>query len=453
MNIDNLLFISAFLPIALLLYWLIPGQKGKNIVLLVASFVFYTFGSVSGLVLLVVSGVINYLFGLMILRQRGAKAVCVTAVILNLLFLATFKYLNFFVTEIFGLPSVELGIAAPLGISFFVFKCISYIVDAYRNPENGSKNLAEVFLYISFFPQIVAGPIARFSQFKTQLTDRSFDSDLLADGLRRFVIGLSKKVILAQVLGQLVDKVYDLQSGMIDIRLAWLAAVAYMLQIYFDFSGYSDMAIGLGQGFGIQTPENFQYPYAAVSVTDFWRRWHISLSSWFRDYLYIPLGGNRKGKLRAALNKCIVFAFCGIWHGAAWTFVAWGLWHGLFSALESLKVIRIEKGSFLSRVYTLLVVCLGFVVFRAQSLVQGAEIIKAMFIPVVGSVSVLTGEAIAVLLFGAVVAMPVVPGLKGKLERQKWFAPVSYVVSILLFALCLMKMASGGFMPFIYAQF
>jgi len=456
MNIDNLLFISAFLPVALVLYWLIPGQKGKNILLLAASLVFYAFGSVSGLILLLIAVLFNYVCGLLIIGRKTEKIVCIVAIVCNLAFLGAFKYLNFFVTEILGLQPVELGVAAPLGISFFVFKCISYIVDSYRNPEHGSKNIEEVLLYISFFPQVVAGPITRFSQFKGQLKARTFCIESISSGLRRFVIGLFKKVVLAGILGQVADKVFAMESGVLDICLAWLGAIAYMLQIYFDFSGYSDMAIGLGKCFGIDTPENFQYPYGAVSVTDFWRRWHISLSSWFRDYLYIPLGGNRKGKYRAALNKCIVFTLCGIWHGAAWTFVVWGLWHGLFSALESMKAIRIEKGRVLSRIYTLLVVCLGFVMFRAESLPQGVEMIKAMFngFAVTGATlrGILTGEAIVALIAGVLMALPIVPWLK-KTKWGQWLEPASYALCIALFVVCLMKTASGGFTPFIYAQF
>lgn len=456
MNIDNLLFTSAFLPIVLALHWLIPGRKGKNTLLLVASLIFYAFGSLSGLILLLAMGVINYIFGLLIIRKKAAKIVCVSAVVVNTAFLGIFKYLNFIITQILGLPSVELGIAAPLGVSFFVFKCISYIVDTFRNPKHGSDNIGEVLLYISFFPQIVAGPITRFSQFKNQLDVRIFNIETVSSGLRRFVIGLTKKVVLSSVLGQVADKVFALESGSLDIRFAWLGAIAYMLQIYFDFSGYSDMAIGLGKGFGMDTPENFQYPYAAVSVTDFWRRWHISLSSWFKDYLYIPLGGNRKGKCRAALNKIIVFTFCGIWHGAAWTFVIWGLWHGLFSALESMKVIKIEKGRIMCRIYTLTIVCLGFVMFRAESLSQGVEMIGAMFtgFAITGTAlkSILTGKAMAALVAGVFMALPVVPWLK-KSKWGNWLEPVSYVVCIVLFAVCLMKLASGGFTPFIYAQF
>ena len=459
MNIDGVLFISCFLPVVLTLYWLIPKDTGRNILLLTAGLVFYAFGSLSGLGLLVGAAAFNYIMGRLIQRRKAPNLFCVIAVAADLIFLGVFKYLDFAVTEVLGLPAVELGIAAPLGISFFIFKCISYIVDTYRDRGQGTKDPLAFLLYISFFPQVMAGPISRFSQFRSQLSERSRDAERISRGIRRFVVGLAKKLILAGTLGAAADKIFGLDAGIVDIRLAWLGAIAYMLQIYFDFSGYSDMAIGLGNAFGMDTPENFQYPYIANSVTDFWRRWHISLSSWFRDYLYIPLGGNRKGKLRTALNKCIVFAFCGIWHGAAWTFVLWGLWHGLFSALESLKVIRIQKGRVLSRVYTLLVVCLGFVMFRAGDLAQGFHMIGAMFtgfgLTVPGTVAlhgILTGETVAVLVLGAVLSLPVVPWIRSKIQG-KWLEPVSYAACVLLYGICLMALASGGFTPFIYAQF
>ncbi len=459
MSIDGVLFISCFLPVVLVLHWLIPADRGRNFLLLIAGLIFYAFGSLGGLLLLVATGLVNYIFGRLIMGGRAPKTFCTIAVILDLAFLAVFKYLDFVITDILGLPEVELGIAEPLGISFFVFKCISYIVDTYRDRAQGTKNSPEFLLYISFFPQVMAGPIARFSQFQSQLAGRSRDSEHISRGIRRFVVGLAKKLILAGTLGSLADKVFGMDSSLLDFRLAWLGAIAYMLQIYFDFSGYSDMAIGLGNAFGFETLENFQYPYIAASITDFWRRWHISLSGWFRDYLYIPLGGNRKGRARAALNKFIVFALCGIWHGAAWTFVLWGVWHGLLSALESLKVIRILKGRVLSRIYTLLAVCLGFVMFRAGTVTQGFEMLGAMFTAfsmtdaaTVALRGMLTGQTLTALGAGVLLSMPVMPWLKPRL-RGKWLEPVSYAACIVLFILCLMQLASGGFAPFIYAQF
>lgn len=456
MNFDSAFFLAVFLPLLALLYRVIPGNRGKNSLLLVAGLVFYAFGSLQGLVLLVLAALVNFLLGLLILAGKRPKLVCGIAVGLDLAFLAAFKYLDFFLGDILGLPGIKLGLAAPIGISFFVFKCICYVVDTCRDPNKGSRNFFEVLLYISFFPQVMAGPITRFSDFRPQLSQRKVGA--AAPGLRRFVIGLAKKLVLSGTLAALADGVFALDSGDLDIRLAWLGAVGYMLQIYFDFSGYSDMAIGLGQVFGFATSENFNYPYIADSITDFWRRWHISLSTWFKDYLYIPLGGNRKGKPRAALNKAIVFTLCGLWHGASWNFVLWGAWHGLLSAVESLKWIKPKK--LWGRVYTLLVVCLGFVMFRAATVEQGFAVIGAMFTGFtatpVGTValhSLLSGQAVFALILGAVLCLPWVRWIQKDQRRYEKMDILSYPACLLLFVLCLVKLAAGGFAPFIYFQF
>jgi len=356
------------------------------------------------------------------------------------------------------------GLAAPLGMSFFLFKAISFLVDTYRRPESTKGSFWDFLQYLSFFPQVTAGPIARYDQFAPQLASRRLTIPEAAAGIRRFIVGLGKKVLLCTALAQAADGVFALEAGSLNLPLAWLGAVAYLLQIYFDFSGYSDMAIGLGQALGFSTPENFRYPYAAASIGDFWRRWHLSLSYWFRDYVYIPLGGNRKGKYRTALNKIIVFALCGAWHGAAWTFLAWGLWHGLFSALESLGIVPVKRlsqsrgGRGVLHVYTLLVVCLGFVLFRAESLVQAGSLMGAMFagftFPAEATVALYrlcSWETLGVLVLGGVLSLPVKPWLQKHLP--KWTEPLTYAGCLLLLALCMMKLAAGGFAPFIYAQF
>lgn len=444
--------ISVFLPLTVVASWLLPRERGRNILLFVAGLVFYALGSFTGLLLLLGAIGINYLLGLWLQKTSRRKLLCAVAVGLNLLFLGAYKYLNF----LLGADTVSL--VAPVGISFFTFKCISYLVDTCRDPAQGTKNLFRFALYVSFFPQITAGPITRYSQFALQLGRR--ERGLIAQGLRRFVIGLGKKLILSGTLAQLTDGVFALANP--HAGLAWLGAVSYMLQIYFDFSGYSDMAIGVGQMFGFQTPENFNHPYIAGSIGDFWRRWHISLSSWFKDYLYIPLGGNRKGKFRAALNKAIVFTLCGLWHGANWTFLVWGAWHGLLSAIESIKRPDPKKlpGKLLAHAYTLLAVCLGFVMFRADSVQQGFAMIGAMFTGffttaenTVALHSLLNGQALAVLVLSAVLCLPWTrwlrkkPGLYARLETLSW------VGCLLLFVLCLLKLAAGGFAPFIYFQF
>lgn len=452
MSFDSVFVIGCFLPPTVFLYWLLRKDSWRNVLLFVAGLVFYAFGSLSGLVLLLAAVAVNYAMGIWIQKAKKRRFLCGLTVAANLLFLGAYKYLNF----LLGAETVSL--VAPVGISFFTFKCISYIVDTCRDPAKGTKNFFRFALYVSFFPQITAGPIARFEHFAPQLQDRR--SMQLPAGLRRFVIGLGKKLILSGTLAQVTDGVFALAAP--DARLAWLGAIAYMLQIYFDFSGYSDMAIGVAQMFGFHTPENFDYPYIAGSITDFWRRWHISLSAWFKDYLYIPLGGNRKGKLRAALNKAIVFTLCGLWHGANWTFLVWGAWHGLLSAIESIKRVQPKKlpGKLLAHAYTLLAVCLGFVMFRAADVQQGFSMIGAMFtgfairdVNTVALHSLLNAESICVLVLSVVLCLPWVQWLKKREALYAKLETVSWIACLALFALCLIKLAAGGFAPFIYFQF
>jgi len=456
---DNIFFLSCFLPLALVLHWVIPWMKGKNAVLLLVSLVFYAFSGLTGLLLLLGTAAINYLLGLA-LKTKARKIAMITGVILNVGFLCAFKYLDFILADVLGLAHLQPGLIAPLGISFFVFKCISYLVDGCRDEEQVTRNFGKLLLYISFFPQITMGPITRFSEFAPQLTERALTMDDIAKGLRRFAAGLGKKILIAGTLASVVDGVFALEA--VDIRLAWVGAIAYCLQLYFDFSGYIDMVIGLGMALGFATRENFNYPYIASTVGDFWRRWHMSLSTWFKDYLYIPLGGNRKGRLRAGINKCIVFLLCGLWHGAAWTFIIWGLWHGLFSLLESLNVIpakRLQKSRVLGHVYTLLVVCIGFVMFRAGTVAQGAQIIGAMFagfkLTAAGTVALyklLNAETVLMLITGVVLSMPVSKKLLDS-DFGEHLDKLAYIGAIAVFALSLLKLAAGDFAPSIYAQF
>ena len=454
MNFDALFFISCFLPLVLALYYIVPGERGKNILLLAAGLVFYCFGSLQGLLILLASSVLNFLLGRRIQAGKRPGLWLGIGAAFNLGLLGFYKYLDFLLGSVLCLPQLRLGLAAPLGISFFTFKCVSYLVDTRRDPGKGAERYFDFLLYISFVPQLIAGPITRFGDFRRQLSGRKLDTP--APGLRRFIVGLGKKALLSGGLARIVDSVFALDAAHLDARLAWLGAIAYSLQIYFDFSGYSDMAIGLGQMFGFETVENFNFPYIASSITDFWRRWHISLSSWFRDYLYIPLGGNRRGRMRTALNKMIVFWLCGLWHGAAWTFLVWGAWHGLLSALESLGWVK-PRG-ILGRGYTLLAVCLGFVMFRAGSLGQGFGMIGAMFtgfsVTTAGTAALfglLTWENAFLVALGAVLCLPWSRWIARR--DWRWAAALSYAACVALFALCLVRLASGGFAPFIYAQF
>ncbi len=465
MSSDSIFFISCFLPFSLAVYYLIPSLRVKNYIMLILGLLFYSFGSLSGLAVLLIASTVNYLLGRLLLKERFRRGVLAIGVVANLIFLAVYKYLSFVLSDILGVENVDLGLTVPLGISFFTFKSISYLIDTYKSKQNGTKNYLDLLLYISFFPQIAAGPIARFVDFKPQLTTRAMSLEGVTEGVRRFIVGLSKKLIIAGTLGSVVDTVFELQAGL-DARLAWLGAIGYSLQIYFDFSGYSDMAIGLGRMFGFNTLENFNYPYVASSIGNFWRRWHISLSSWFKDYLYIPLGGNRKGKCIAALNKAIVFTLCGIWHGANWTFLLWGFWHGLLSAIESLNIVPVKRldslkcGRIVGRVYTLLAVCLGFVMFRASSVENGFGVIGAMFSEFEFTDSstvlfrtLLNGETVAILILAVIFSVPLKDWLLKFTKLKPALEILSYVGALVLFVLCIGKLASGGFAPFIYAQF
>ena len=465
-------FLFFFFPLAFLLYALAPGIRVKNALLAVFSLIFYAFGQWQGLPLLVLAAVISYVAGRLMDRPSVKKPAAVLAVVLDLGLLGCFQYLDFFtgiLNRILPVDIPEANLLLPVGISFFIFKSMSYVVDAYRDSGRASRSFLDVLLYISFFPQITSGPIARFDHFAAQLLSRPFDSEGTARGLRRFIVGFGKKMLIAGPVSAIVDSAFSL-GGALDIRMAWLGAAAYTIQIYFDFSGYSDMAIGLGGVFGFETPENFRYPYIAASITDFWRRWHISLSSWFRDYLYIPLGGNRKGKARQALNKALVFLLCGLWHGASGTFVLWGIWHGVFSALESCRAIdckrlqRTAPGRFLSHFYTLLVVCLGFVIFRAASLQQMLEVFRALFTGFAPTpAAILAFQRISpaawlALAAGAVGCLPVGERLAvraGKLGQtaRGYVTAASFAAAAVLFVVCLLASAGSGFQPFIYAQF
>lgn len=461
-------FLFAFLPVCFILYRLLPNLRSKNALLTLASVVFYAFGEPVYVLLLLMSVIVNYLCGyFIVLRRPRKKLVLALAVVINLGFLSVFKYTDFAVSTVnhaFGLDLALPGIALPVGISFFTFQGLSYVIDVYRDETLVSRDFLKLALYISFFPQLIAGPIVKYHDVSLQIDQRETYPALTAAGLRRFILGLSKKLLLSNTVGQMADLVFTAGSDQLDVRTAWLGAVCYCLQIYFDFSGYSDMAIGLGHMFGFHFMENFDHPYVSASIQEFWRRWHISLSSWFRDYLYIPLGGNRKGKLRTGLNKCIVFFCTGLWHGASWNFVLWGLWHGLFMILEGF----LPKGGKLRRIlghaYTLLIVLLGFVLFRADTLSDAGLVFAKMFAGTEITLqstallrSMLTPYNLFILSLSVVFSLPLLPRVK-RFAGGSGMAPAllrigSYGVSAALFALCIMNLAGSQFNPFIYFRF
>ena len=469
MVFSSAVFLFIFLPVVFVLSRVLPGIRAKNILLLIASLLFYAFGEPVYILLMLASIVVNFTAGrLLPLCGKGLdKLVLALAVVLNLGMLSLFKYTDFFLTTVNQVFSLEIpltGIALPVGISFFTFQGLSYVIDVYRDREMCAKSIVKLALYISLFPQLIAGPIVIYHDVANQIDHRETTPELTADGIRRFVLGLGKKLLLANTAGRMADLVFTATAQQLDIRVAWLGALCYCLQIYFDFSGYSDMAIGLGRMFGFQFLENFNYPYVSSSIKEFWRRWHISLSSWFRDYLYIPLGGNRKGKLRTEVNKGIVFFCTGLWHGASWNFVLWGLWHGVFIILEDLLPKGGKVRRAIGHVTTPLIVLLGFVLFRADTLGDAGRIFSQMFTGVDFTLqsdallrTLLSPLNILTVVLGTAFSLPLLPKVKAYAQGEDKAAAAlragSYLACGGLFLLCVMNLAGSAFNPFIYFRF
>ena len=389
MVFSSIVFLWVLLPVILITYFISP-KRMRNGLLTVFSLFFYAWGEPRYIVLMILSVLINYCFGLLIGRFGKKKLLLASCVALNLLILGYFKYYNFAAETINSLlgggseivPAVQ--VALPIGISFYTFQALSYVVDVYRGENRAQKNIINMMLYISFFPQLIAGPIVKYHDIEEQIQNRTITVESFSYGVKRFIFGLGKKVILANSCAEVVDSVYGYQAADVSSPLLWLTAVFYMMQIYFDFSGYSDMAIGLGKMFGFTFNENFNFPYMATSIRDFWRKWHISLSSWFREYVYIPLGGNRRGQVRTYVNLWIVFLLTGFWHGAGWTFVFWGIYHGFFNVLERAFIGKwMGKGRWQvwEHIYTVFVVLIGWIFFRAETIGQAWDFIRYMFVP------------------------------------------------------------------------
>lgn len=468
MVFSSVTFLFIFLPIVFILYTLLPNLTLKNSLLIIASLIFYAFGEPVYVFLLIFSALVNYIFGLNITGyNKKAKIILALAVIYNIGMLGIFKYSNFIIDTINDLTGLTIGnvnITLPIGISFFTFQALSYVIDVYRNNEIKQKNFSKVLLYIFFFPQLIAGPIVKYHDIEKEINERKQTIEGASSGIRRFIYGLAKKVLIANTVGYIADSIYAMNLSDINWLVAWVGAITYTLQIYYDFSGYSDMALGLGKMFGFHFKENFLYPYGAKSIKEFWRKWHISLSTWFKEYLYIPLGGNRKGKIRTIINKTIVFFTTGLWHGANWTFVLWGLFHGLFSSLEDLKIIPTHKKwwKYIGHIYTLLVVTVAFVIFRSDTITQAFTMIQAMFIKfgslnyadVMVLVKNLTAYSIFIIILAIIFAFPIKDKIADKMENKKEVLEVgNYFVSIVLLALCIISLASSTFNPFIYFRF
>ena len=388
MLFSSLTFIFAFLPVVFFAYYTV-NPKGKNLILMLASIFFYAWGGVSLTSILVISILGNYLFGIWVNKSRP-KLPLIVGICFNLLLLGTFKYGNFIIENInlvttkFGLsPINDPGIVLPLGISFFTFQAMSYLIDVARKETPVQKNLFYLALYISFFPQLIAGPIVRYNFLAPQLTNRKESINNFANGIERFVLGLIKKVIIANQFAIVASEAFELSPNILPQQMAWAGVICYSFQIYFDFSGYSDMAIGLGRMFGFKLPENFDYPYTTTSIRKFWNHWHITLGEWLKNYLYFPLGGNRIGKNRTYLNLLLVFIVCGFWHGASWNFLVWGLVHGAFMVFERLwfeeKVLN-KLGKVIPVFYTFSVATLAWVLFETNDFQHTIAFFKVLFI-------------------------------------------------------------------------
>jgi alginate O-acetyltransferase complex protein AlgI len=479
-------FLFLFLPALLTLYFLQPGVHGAygNWLLLVFSVIFYATGGGAFTLLMLASIAFNYYMAIAVDRRRdggGAKPLLAVAVAVNLAVLGIFKYTNFFADNVNTLflllhvrPIVVPRVLLPIGISFFTFHAISYVVDVYRHDATAQKSPVHAALYLLLFPQLIAGPIVRYRDLADQLARRIVTIDDFAYGVRRFLIGLSKKVLVANVVAGPADKIFAMPIAEISAGHAWLAIVCYTFQIYFDFSGYSDMAIGLGRMFGFRFTENFRWPYIAQSIQEFWRRWHMSLSSWFRDYLYKPLGGNRVAPARTYVNLVTVFLLCGLWHGASWNFVVWGLWHGVFLVIERLfaksPTRQFSNSPILSwpiwpHAYTMIVVMIGWVFFRATTLTSAIGFLRAMAGLGGGARTpyavqwYLTPELWLALIAGAIGSTPWVPALADALALRRRpgisiaLSALSVATLIALFVASIMEVAAGTYNPFIYFKF
>ena len=459
-------FLGIFLPLLLAVYSL-SGRAARTYVLLVFSLVFYAWGEPSAVLVMIGLMVVNYVLALGIGAARGrpgaSGSLLAVGVALDLGALVAYKYLGFLLTNLMpvlkglglGLPVPE--IALPIGISFYIFQIVSYLVDVRRGDVPPQRNPFKFMLYVSLFPQLIAGPIVRYRTIADDIENRAFDFDNVVAGIRRFVIGLAKKVLIADMMALVADTVFASPVKDIPCAYAWLGAIAYTLQIYFDFSGYSDMAIGLGRIFNFRFLENFDHPYASVSVQEFWRRWHISLSTWFRDYLYIPLGGNRRGKVRTYCNMFVVFLLCGLWHGAAWNFVVWGVYHGLGLVVERAglgKIVgRLPRP--LGNLYLMLFVIVGWVVFRAPDLTYavgylgnmfgGAEAGFRSYGPALSFFSI---ERFVLMAVGVVASYPVFDRLSVRFGEC---ARIGF--SFVLFVVVYMVAMTSEYSPFIYFRF
>ena len=468
-------FLFFFFPIVVLIYLLINNLKIKNIFLIIVSVIFYFLGEGYNILILIFSVLVNYYFAnkiLLSLSFNKKKLYLFFGILFNILLLAFYKYYNFFINNLnfffnFFLISINLKnakIDLPIGISFYTFQSISLIIDIFRDKNQKKINLSTLFLYITLFPQLIAGPIIRFNEFKNQMRDRIINHLNIYCGIELFIIGLAKKLIIADSFGVIADdifddRVFDIKFSHLSMLMAWTGAIAFFIQIYFDFSGYSDMAIGLLRIFGFQIQKNFNYPYSSLSITEFWTKWHISLSSWFKDYLYIPLGGNRCGVIRNSINLFLVFFLCGLWHGTSYNFIIWGLYHGFFLSIEKIirKNIFLSPGNswivnLISWLYTFIIILIGWVIFRGNNINESLHIIKTMFdfqssIQFWSINQILTNQIIFLLFCAGIGSFKIYDKL------FNYFPKIKLIFLTLIFFMSLTYLSSNTFNPFIYFRF
>jgi len=460
MLFSSITFLYYFLPILLIIYLLVPN-KIKNIVLLIFSLLFYFYGEPKYILILLLSCFINYMAARLIEKyNKHSKLILIITVIYNVGQLLYFKYTDFFIANLNTLFNVDfplLRVIMPIGISFFTFQTLSYVIDVYRKDVEASKNFFDFATYVSLFPQLVAGPIVRYQTVADELKERKTNYNDFGCGIKRFIIGLAKKILIANVIGELCASLSTMETA--TVAASWINAIGFTLQIYFDFSGYSDMAIGLGLMFGFHFLENFNYPFIAKSITDFWRRWHISLSSFFRDYVYIPLGGNRVSNLKWFRNLFVVWFLTGFWHGAAWNFIIWGLYFAVLLVLEK-KIWGkyLEKTKIFKYIYTLFFVIISFTIFNSNSLTELLSTLKNMFF--VNKIDFINLETtyhfrnyIVILIIGVVASTPLIKNLFNKIKSNKLISALEIIYYFTLLIIITAFLIDSSFNPFLYFRF
>ena len=464
MIFSSIIFIFTFLPIVLAIYYISP-KKLRNFVLLIASLVFYAWGEPVYIFLMIFTTIFNYLMALRINISRGRKkkTFFIATIIVNLLILGYFKYYGFLIeiiNSIFHVSIKYTQLSLPIGISFYTFQTLSYVVDVYLKKVKVQKNLIDFSTYVTMFPQLVAGPIVKYSDIENQLKNRKESFDNFGIGVEKFIIGLGKKVLLANNIGMLWDTIQAQNLESISVLTAWLGAIAYTMQIYFDFSGYSDMAVGLGRMFGFKFIKNFDYPYISKSITEFWKRWHISLSSWFKEYVYIPLGGNRKGILKQCRNLLIVWILTGLWHGASYNFVAWGLYYGILLIFEKFifKKVLNKLPILIKKIYTMVIVIVGWVIFAAPNLSWAIRYIKILFF--IGKNKLIDGnfkyylsDNLILLIILVFASMPLLKNIFNSIKKSKGGYAISIILQYTLFILVIAYLLNASYNPFLYFRF